>query len=56
VEHRNWLRGVLRRTWIPAVLTAVVFSMAGYLMQRAYPGVPSIGPFWQAATQEQPES
>lgn len=56
VEHRNWLRGVLRRTWIPAVLTAVVFSVAGYLMQRAYPDAPSIGPFWQAATQERPES
>jgi hypothetical protein len=56
VEHRNWLRAVLRRTWIPAVLTAVVFSVAGHLMQRAYPDAPSIGPFWQAATQERSAS
>ena len=50
VERRHWLRCVIRRTWIPALLTALTFSIAGHLMQRAVPEAPSIGPFWQAVT------
>jgi hypothetical protein len=50
VERRHWLRCVIRRTWIPALLTAITFSIAGHLMQRAVPEAPSIGPFWQAVT------
>jgi hypothetical protein len=47
VERRHWLRCVVRKTWLPALLTALVFSVAGHLMQQAVPSAPSIGLFWQ---------
>jgi membrane protein implicated in regulation of membrane protease activity len=53
VERRHWLRCVVRRTWVPAVLTAIIFGVAGHLMQRAVPGAPSIGAFWEAVTGSQ---
>lgn len=38
-----WVFGALRRTWIPAVLVALFFALAGFAMQRIEPNARSIG-------------
>ncbi len=53
IERRHWLRSVVRRTCVPAVLLAVVFALSGYLMQLAAPEARSIGGFWQAVSKRQ---
>jgi hypothetical protein len=47
IEQRPWLITALRQTAFPAVVVALLLSVAGTLMQRAYPDAPSIGPFVQ---------
>jgi hypothetical protein len=42
-EPAHWLLGAVRRTWIPALITAVLFAVAGLLLQRAAPEARSIG-------------
>lgn len=51
-EPEHWLFGVVRRTWIPALVTALLFSVSGWLLQRAAPEARSIGAAWQVVTQE----
>jgi hypothetical protein len=46
VERRHWLESAVRRTLLPVVLVAVLFTAAGYLMQRAVPEAQSIGGVW----------
>ena len=43
----NWLRAVVRRTWLPVLLTLASFAAAGYLLQRAAPRARSIGEAWR---------
>ena len=47
VEQRYWLRAAVRRTLLPALLTAIFFSVAGYAMQNAAPRARSIGEVWE---------
>jgi hypothetical protein len=47
IEPRHWLRSVVRRTLLPAVLATALFIVAGYLMGRIAPSARSIGEFWQ---------
>lgn len=39
----DWLRAVVRRTWLPVLLTLTLFAAAGYLLQRAAPRAHSLG-------------
>ena len=39
----DWLRAVVRRTWLPVLLTLTLFAAAGYFLQRAAPRARSIG-------------
>jgi hypothetical protein len=43
-EPAHWLLGAVRRTWIPALAVAILFSIAGHLLQKAVPEARSIGP------------
>jgi hypothetical protein len=47
LDHHQWWEDALRRTWIPAVIVALFFGVAGYLMQRYAPEAASIGMVWQ---------
>ena len=47
VEPRHWLRSVVRRTLLPAVVATALFIAAGYLMGRIAPEAHSIGGFWR---------
>ena len=49
-EPEYWLTSAIRRTWIPAVVVALLFSFAGYLLQQAVPEARSIGPAWEAVS------
>jgi len=42
-DQSYWMSGALRRTWIPAVLVAVSFAVAGLAMQMIAPNAHSIG-------------
>jgi hypothetical protein len=47
IEPRHWLRSVVRRTLLPAMLATALFIAAGYLMGRIAPQAHSIGGFWR---------
>ncbi|HEV7904160.1 MAG TPA: hypothetical protein VGO96_09985 [Pyrinomonadaceae bacterium] len=47
IEPRHWLRSVVRRTLLPALLATALFIAAGYLMGRIAPEAHSIGSFWR---------
>jgi len=51
-EQGNWLRAVVRRTWIPVLITLVFFAAAGYLLQKAAPRARSIGEAWKMASSD----
>jgi hypothetical protein len=53
-ELAHWLLGAVRRTWIPALITAVLFATAGHLLQQAAPQARSIGAAWKAVRAEEP--
>ncbi len=50
IEQRHWLRAAVRRTILPALIAALLFSIAGYALQRAAPKARSIGEVWKYAT------
>jgi hypothetical protein len=50
VDHPHWLRAAVRRTAIPALSVAVLFSIAGFAMQKAVPAAHSIGDVWRSLT------
>ncbi len=43
VGQPYWAFSAIRRTWLPAVLLAAFFSLAGFAMHRVAPDAPSIG-------------
>ena len=43
----DWLGAAFRRTWLPVLLTLVMFAAAGYFLQRAAPRARSIGEAWR---------
>ena len=47
VEQRHWLRAAVRRTLLPAILATILFTVAGYAMQKAVPAAHSIGEVWK---------
>jgi hypothetical protein len=48
----HWMVGAVRRTWIPALVVVILFSFAGWLLQRAVPDARSIGGAWKAVSTE----
>lgn len=48
----HWLLGAVRRTWVSALLSALLFSVAGGLLHRAVPEARSIGDAWRAVTSQ----
>ncbi len=42
-DQSDWVSGTLRRTWIPAILVAISFAVAGFAMQKIAPNAHSIG-------------
>jgi hypothetical protein len=47
VEQRHWLRAAVRKTILPALIAALLFSLAGYALQKAAPKARSIGEVWR---------
>ena len=52
IEHRHWLRGALRRTAVPAIIVVVLFTIAGFAMQRVAPEAHSVGEVWKHITRD----
>ena len=48
----DWLGAAVRRTWLPVLLTLIMFTAAGYLLQRAAPRARSIGEAWKTVTSD----
>lgn len=48
INQGHWLLTALRKTLIPAVLAAILFGTAGYIVQNAVPEARSIGQVWMA--------
>lgn len=46
IEQKHWLRAAVRQTLLPALLVTLLFTVAGYLMQKAVPEARSIGEVW----------
>ncbi len=47
IEQRHWLRAAVRRTVLPALGAAVLFGVAGYLLQSAAPDAHTLGEVWE---------
>lgn len=44
----DWIGAVVRRTWVPVLLTLILFTTAGYFLQRAAPRARTLAESWQA--------
>ena len=42
----HWSRAVVRRTWIAALVTAVVFGLVGFGIEHVVPGAHTIAEAW----------
>jgi len=42
--HENWLGTAVRTPWLPALLAAALFSLAGWCLESMAPGAHAIGP------------
>lgn len=51
-EQRWWFTGIVRRTWAPALVTALMLMLAGFLMSAIAPEAKSIGGFIRHLQQE----
>lgn len=47
IERQHWLETAIRRTWLPVLIVAVLFGIAGYFVQQLSPEVNSIGDLFQ---------
>jgi hypothetical protein len=47
IDRRNWLETALRKTWLPVLIVALLFLVAGHLIQANLPEVDSIGDIWR---------
>lgn len=43
----HWSRAVVRRTWPAALVTAIVFGLVGYGIERVVPGAHTLAEAWQ---------
>jgi hypothetical protein len=44
----HWSEGVVRRTWLPTTITAVIFTLVGLGIQLAAPGSSTLAQAWHA--------
>jgi hypothetical protein len=51
IERRNWLETALGKTWLPVLIVALLFLVAGHLIQSHLPEVDSIGDIWRLLRQ-----
>lgn len=51
-EPGHWVFAAIRRTWIPTLIVAGLFSLSGHLLQKAVPEARSIGPAVKAVAAE----
>ncbi len=49
----HWTSGVVRRTWLPTTITAVVFCLVGLGLQLAAPGSSTLAQAWKATHHKQ---
>jgi hypothetical protein len=42
----HWSRAVIRRTWLAALMTAIVFGLVGFGIERVVPGAHTLGEAW----------
>ena len=42
-QKGHWLGAALKKTWAPALVTAVILAIGGWALERMAPGAPSIG-------------
>ncbi|HEU4561766.1 MAG TPA: hypothetical protein VFS20_28335, partial [Longimicrobium sp.] len=49
IDDARWLRTAVRKTWIPALVVALLLGGVGYGVQRALPEARSVGDVWRAA-------
>lgn len=47
LESRHWLATAVGRTWLPVLLVAAAFAVAGVLVQAHIPEATSIGGWWR---------
>jgi hypothetical protein len=47
LDKRHWLEAAVRKTLLPVLLTAALFTAAGWLMQKAVPEARSVGEVWR---------
>jgi hypothetical protein len=45
----HWSRAVVRRTWLAALITAVVFGLVGFGIESVAPGAHTLGEAWSHA-------
>ncbi len=43
IDRRHWLETALRKTWLPALLCAAAFAIAGFLFQWVLPEAHTVG-------------
>jgi hypothetical protein len=48
IDEGEWLQTALRRTWIPALLLALLLGAVGWGIQRELPWARSLGDVWRA--------
>ncbi|MEO6390972.1 MAG: hypothetical protein ABIP75_03915 [Pyrinomonadaceae bacterium] len=47
-QGRHWIKTVLRKTLIPAILALICFTLAGFFAQKIEPRAVSLGEVWQS--------
>lgn len=52
IEQRHWLRTAVRKTLLPALIAAALFSAGGYALQRAAPKARSVGEVLKHLTED----
>ncbi|MEO6588293.1 MAG: hypothetical protein ABIP06_03100, partial [Pyrinomonadaceae bacterium] len=48
LEKTNWLKTAVSKTLLPAILAVLLFTIAGFTMQKIAPGAHSIGEVYQS--------
>jgi len=48
LRSEHWIEGAFKRTWYLFLIAAVLFCVAGLIMQHAQPGAVTVGDFFQS--------
>jgi hypothetical protein len=47
INRQHWLETTFRKTWLPVLIVALLFTIAGYFIQQLAPEADSIGDLWR---------